>query len=72
MNAYAASGRVVAAAVVLATAGLGVGLLLRSGRRSTPLRIARCPIHGIAYDAVLEVCPDCAKTDATGGKGDAR
>jgi hypothetical protein len=68
MNARAASGRI-AAAVVLAMGGLGLGLLLLGGRRSEPLPVARCPIHGIAYDAVLEVCPDCAKTDAAGGKG---
>lgn len=71
MNACAASGRV-AAAVVLAMAGLGVGLMLRGGRRSSPLPVTRCPIHGVAYDAELEVCPDCAKTEAAGGKGGAR
>ena len=71
MNAYVASGRV-AASVVLAMAGLGLGLLLLGGRRSTPLPVARCPIHGIAYDAELEVCPDCAKTDAAGGRGGVR
>jgi len=71
MNVGAASGRV-AAAVVLAMGGLGLGLLLRAGRRGTPLPVVRCPIHGIAYDAQLEACPDCAKTDAAGGKGGAR
>ena len=71
MNACAASGRV-AAAVVLAMAGLGVGLLLLGGRRPTPLPVARCPIQGIAYDAELEVCPDCAKTDAAGDRGGVR
>lgn len=71
MNAYAASGRV-AAAVVLAMGGLASSLLLLGGRRPTPIPVARCPIHGIAYDAELEVCPDCAKTDAAGGKGGAR
>ena len=71
MNACVASGRVVAA-VVLAMGGLGLGLLLLGGRRSTPLPVVRCPIHGIAYDAELEVCPDCAKTDAVGGKGGAQ
>jgi len=71
MNACAASGRV-AAAIVLAMAGLGVGLLLLGGRRPAPLPVARCPIHGIAYDAELEVCPDCAKTDAAGDKGGVR
>jgi hypothetical protein len=71
MNACAASGRV-AAAVVLAMGGLGLSLLLLGGRRATPLPVVRCPIHGIAYDAELEVCPDCAKTGAAGGKGGAR
>jgi hypothetical protein len=70
MNAYVASGRVVA--VVLAMAGLGLGLFRLGSRRATPLPVVRCPIHGIAYDAELEVCPDCAKTDAAGGKGGAR
>ncbi len=71
MNAYAASGRV-AAAVVLAMGSIGLGLLLLGGRRATLLPVARCPIHGIAYDAELEVCPDCAKTNAAGGKGGVR
>jgi hypothetical protein len=71
MNAFAASGRV-AAAAVLAMAGLGLGLLLRAARRPAPLPVARCPIHGIAYDAELEICPDCAKTDAAGRKGGTR
>jgi hypothetical protein len=71
MSAYAASGRA-AAAVVLAMAGLGLGLLMLGGRRSAPIPMARCPVHGIAYDAELEVCPDCAKTDAAGGKGGTR
>jgi len=71
VNAYAASGRI-AAAVVLAMGGLGLGLLLLGSRRSTPSPVARCPIHGIAYDAELEICPDCAKTEAAGGKGGVR
>ena len=58
--------------MVLAMAGLGLGLLRLGGRRATPLPVARCPIHGIAFDAELEVCPDCAKTDAAGGKGGTR
>jgi len=70
MSAYAASGLV--AGAVLAMAGFGLGLFLLGGRRSTPLPVARCPIHGIAYDTELEVCPDCAKTDAAGGKRGAR
>jgi hypothetical protein len=71
VNACATSGRV-AAAVGLVMGGLGLGLLLLGNRRATPLPVVRCPIHGIAYDAELEVCPDCAKTDAAGGKGGAR
>jgi hypothetical protein len=71
VNTYAASGRI-AAAVLLAMGGLGLGLLLLGSRRSTPIPVARCPIHGIAYDAELEICPDCAKTDAAGGKGGVR
>jgi hypothetical protein len=71
MSAYATSGRV-AAAGALAMAGLGVGLLLLGGRRAAPLPVARCPIHGIAYDAELEICPDCAKTDAAGRNGGVR
>ena len=71
MNACAASGRV-AAAVLLAMGGLGLGRFLLGGRRATPLPVVRCPIHGIAYDAELEVCPDYAKMDAAGGKGGAR
>jgi hypothetical protein len=71
VNTYAASGRI-AAAVVLAMGSLGLGLLLLGRRRSTPIPVARCPIHGIAYDAELEICPDCAKTDAAGGKGGVR
>ncbi len=71
MSVCAASGRI-AASVALAMGGLGLGLLLLGGRRSDPLPVARCPIHGIAHDAELEVCPDCAKTDAAGGKGGTR
>jgi hypothetical protein len=66
-----ASGRV-AAAVALAMAGLAVGLVLLGGRRLPRPRVARCPIHGIAYDVELEMCPDCAKTDAAGAKGGVR
>jgi hypothetical protein len=33
-------------------------------------RIARCPIHGIAFDSELEACPDCAKAvGAPGARG---
>ncbi|HSE04202.1 MAG TPA: hypothetical protein VLK35_08650 [Methylomirabilota bacterium] len=57
---------------ILAMAGLGLGFLLLGGRRAAPIPMARCPIHGIAYDAELEICPDCAKTAAAGDKGGAR
>lgn len=53
--------RVVAAAV-LAAVGVGLGLLWRSGDRGAAPPVVRCPIHGIAYDADLEICPDCART----------
>jgi hypothetical protein len=53
--------RVVAAAV-LAAGGVGLGLLWRSGDRGAAPPVVRCPIHGIAYDADLEICPDCART----------
>jgi len=33
-----------------------------SGRRPTAVPVVRCPIHGIAYDTELEICPDCART----------
>ena len=57
---YPQVGRVVTAAV-LATAGAALlGLLLR--RRPDPVPVVRCPIHGIAYDTELELCPECAKT----------
>lgn len=61
MSAGAPAGRV-AAAAVLAVAGLGLGLLWLSGRRPAAVPIVRCPIHGIAYDTELEICPDCART----------
>ena len=60
---YAQVGRVVTAAV-LATAGAALlfGLVFR--RRPAPVPVERCPIHGIAYDTELEMCPECAKTQA--------
>ena len=61
MTAGTPTGRVAAAAVV-AAAGLGLALLWLSGRRPAAAPIVRCPIHGIAYDTELEVCPDCART----------
>lgn len=33
----------------------------RAARLVSDLQVVRCPIHGIAYDAHLEVCPECAK-----------
>lgn len=63
---YAQVGRLVTAAV-LATAGAALlfGLLFR--RRPAPIPVVRCPIHGIAYDTELEVCPECAKTQTVTG-----
>ena len=63
----------VATAVLVVAAGIGVGRWLRD-RRPVPRPMTRCPIHGIAYDADLEMCPDCAKTGAAErpGKGDPR
>lgn len=56
-------GRTITAAVlVTAGAALVLGLPLR--RRAAPAWIARCPIHGIAYDREREVCPECATTQA--------
>jgi hypothetical protein len=60
-SVYSRIGRVVAAAVIATTgAGLALGWLLR--RRPAPLPVVRCPIHGVAYDAELETCPECSKT----------
>lgn len=50
------------AAAVLAAVGVGLGLLWQSGAQSAAPPVVRCPIHGIAYDADLEICPDCART----------
>jgi hypothetical protein len=61
MSASAPAGRI-AAAAILTVAGLGVGLMWLSGRRPTAIPVVRCPIHGIAYDTELEICPDCART----------
>lgn len=52
----------VVAAGVLAAVGVGLGLLWRSGNRTAAPPVVRCPIHGIAYDTELEICPDCART----------
>ena len=61
MSAGGPAGRI-AAAAILAVAGLGLGLVWLSGRRPTAVPVVRCPIHGIAYDTELEICPDCART----------
>jgi hypothetical protein len=51
---------------------------LTRGRKGGTVPVVRCPIHGIAYDIELEICPECAKTQAatdahhsetTGGAG---
>lgn len=49
-------------AAVLATAAAGLAVAWVRRRRLAPVPVVRCPIHGIAYDAELEMCPDCAKT----------
>jgi len=61
MSTGAPAGQI-ATAAVLAAVGLGLGLLWLSGRGPTAVPVVRCPIHGIAYDTELEVCPDCART----------
>ena len=61
MGAGAPAGRN-AAAAILAAAGLGLSLRWLAGRRPAVVPVVRCPIHGIAYDTELEICPDCART----------
>ncbi len=61
---YSLIGRAVTAAV-LATAAAGLAIAWARRRRPAPVPVVRCPIHGIAYDAELELCPECAKTPAT-------
>jgi hypothetical protein len=68
MNASATS-RLVAEAVAASAVALGLGLLWLVGRRPAPVTVVRCPIHGIAYDAELEICPDCVKLDGETGSG---
>jgi hypothetical protein len=63
---HARIGRAVTAAM-LATAGATLALGLVPRRRPAPLSIVRCPVHGIAYDSELEVCPECAKTQTVTG-----
>ena len=59
-------------AVAVGAAALGVVLwLARSERRDAAraggrFNIVRCPVHGIAYDAELEECTECAKTGPGG------
>jgi len=64
LSTYAHVGRAVTAAV-LTTAGVALIMGLLSRRRPAPMPVVRCPIHGIAYDTELEMCPECAKTQAT-------
>jgi hypothetical protein len=68
MNASVTSWRV-AGAVAASAVALGLGLRWLGGRRPAPVAVVRCPIHGIAYDAELEVCPDCVKVDGATGSG---
>lgn len=60
---YARVGRAVTAAVV-ATAGAALVLGWLHRHRPASVPVVRCPIHGVAYDAELEICPDCAKTQS--------
>jgi hypothetical protein len=64
-----ATSRRVAGVAAAVTVALGWGLRWLSRRRPAPVAVVRCPIHGIAYDAELEVCPDCAKVDGATGSG---
>jgi hypothetical protein len=58
-------GRVVVA-VVLAVTALALWRRTRPAappgdpRPGVRSRIVQCPIHGVAYDAELEICPACA------------
>ncbi len=47
---------VVGLAVVIASR------LLQNTRRPGRPFVTRCPIHGVAYDGELEMCPECAKS----------
>jgi hypothetical protein len=70
MTAYARIGRVVTAAVIATScATLAFGWLRRRHPESVP--VVRCPIHGIAYDTELEICPECAKTQPATAPGPA-
>ncbi len=54
--------RLVPMTLAIGAAALAVAAMLRTaGRRGEAPPITRCPIHGIAYDVDLEVCPECAK-----------
>jgi hypothetical protein len=70
MNAGRISARM-AGAVILSVAALGLGWRLARIPGPARLALTRCPIHGIAYDAELEACPNCAKPAAVGGRGGA-
>jgi hypothetical protein len=71
MSTGAPASRVAAAAIV-AVAAVGLGLRWRSGRRAPAVPVVRCPIHGIAYDTELEICPDCARAPGAREKGTER
>lgn len=54
--------RLVPISLIVAAGGLALlGMCQNASRRGSAPPITRCPIHGIAYDVNLEVCPDCAK-----------
>jgi hypothetical protein len=66
-------GRIILAAVI-AAAALALGVWVTRSRRAGHERvraggrldIVRCPVHGIAYDAELEECTECAKIPSEG------
>lgn len=47
---------VIALAVVIASR------LFQGARRPGGPAVTRCPIHGVAYDVNIEMCPECAKS----------
>ena len=61
-----------AVAVVIPAVGIALGLLWRYTRRPAPVPVVRCPIHGVAYDSELELCPSCAKTETAARQDQSR
>jgi hypothetical protein len=60
-------------AVLIPAVGIALGLLWRYSRSPAPVPVVvRCPIHGVAYDSELEMCPSCAKTETAAGQDQLR